>query len=89
LITAFQVFFCLEEPIPKERANKVLAKLDAVLNPGGILMVYTSDNPLEEILTPEKYEPINVFFREHNKDPRPAGSKKQYWNGYYRKRFKL
>lgn len=79
LVTALQVFFCMEEPIPRDRMIANLKKIDAHLNPGGVLMLYTCDHDPTEILGSD-YEPLNVWIREHNKN------NKTYWNGYYRKR---
>jgi len=79
LVTALMVFFCMEEPIPKDRFVNCLKKIDRHLNDGGVLMIYTSDYDPKEVLG-DNYEDLNCWVREHNKN------KKQYWNGYYRKK---
>ncbi len=79
LVTALMVFFCMEQPIPKDTFKDTLAKLNKHINPGGVLMIYTSDYDPKEVLG-DDYNDIKVFMREHNKN------KKQYFNGYYRKR---
>jgi SAM-dependent methyltransferase len=79
LVTALMVFFCMEEPIPKDRFVSCLKKIDRHLNDGGVLMIYTADYDPKEVLG-DNYEDLNVWMREHNKN------KKQYWNGYYRKK---
>lgn len=79
LVTALMVFFCMEEPIPKDRFVACLKKIDRHLNIGGVLMIYTSDYDPKEILG-DNYEDLNVWMREHNVN------KKQYYNGYYRKK---
>lgn len=79
LVTALMVFFCMEEPIPKDRFVTCLKKIDRHLNIGGVLMIYTSDYDPKEILG-DNYEDLNVWMREHNVN------KKQYYNGYYRKK---
>lgn len=81
LITALQVFFCLDTKLPKDRWERNLRKIDRHLNPGGVVIVYTSEYPLEEIFSPDKYEPLNVYTREHNKKPGSC-----YYNGYFRKK---
>lgn len=81
VITALQVMFCLETPIPKKRWLKAMEKLDRHIAPGGVIAIYTSEYPIEEVLTPDKYETIHAWVREHNKK---AGS--QYFNGYYRRK---
>ncbi len=79
LVTALMVFFCMEEPIPKDRFVSCLKKIDRHLNVGGVLMIYTSDYDPKEILG-DNYEDLNIWMREHNVN------KKQYYNGYYRKK---
>lgn len=80
LITCFMVLFVLEQPLLKDRWRATLEKLDKHLKPGGIVMIYTSDHDPAEVLA-GKYEPLNVWCREHNKKP---GS--NYFNGYYLKK---
>ncbi len=80
LCLCLMVFFCMEFPVPYERFEETLQKLNKYINEDGLLMIYTSDhNPswVPEIV--QEYEPVNVFIREHNKN------KKEYYNGYYRK----
>jgi len=81
VITALQVLFCLETPIPKKRWLSVVQKLDNHIAPGGVIAIYTSEYPLDEVFTTDKYEVISSWVREHNKKP---GS--QYYNGYYRRK---
>lgn len=80
LITCFMVLFGLEVPVPKDRWLSVMEKLDKHAAPNAVVMCYTSEFPLEEVFTAEKYEPLNVYTRIHNKNG------KEYYNGYYRKR---
>lgn len=79
VVTALQVFFCMEKPIPPDRWTKTLRSIDPHLNAGGILMIYTSDYDPAVVLG-DNYEPVNAWVREHNKN------KKLYFNGYYRKK---
>jgi 2-polyprenyl-3-methyl-5-hydroxy-6-metoxy-1,4-benzoquinol methylase len=82
VITMLQVAFCLEFEIPKERWLKVMKKVEPHVAPGGIICVYTSDHPLEEVFAADKYEPLNVWVRKHNRKP----DGKDYYNGYFRRR---
>lgn len=80
VVLCLMVFFCMESPLPYERFEKALKKLNKYINEDGLLIIYTSDhNPswVPEIVT--EYNPINVFVRKHNKN------NKEYYNGYYRK----
>lgn len=79
LVTALMVFFCMEQPIPKDSFRDILTKLNKHINPGGVLMIYTSDYDPKDVLGKD-YNDIKVWMREHNRN------KKQYFNGYYRKR---
>lgn len=81
IMTVCMVLFLLEKPIPKDRWIATINKLDKHINPGGIIMIFTSDYDPEEILTADKYEAINVWQREHNKKKDSA-----YFNGYYRRK---
>jgi 2-polyprenyl-3-methyl-5-hydroxy-6-metoxy-1,4-benzoquinol methylase len=83
IITCLMVLFCLEVPVPKDRWEKALRTIDRHLNEDGVVVIYTSQYDPAEILTNDKYEALNVFTRIHNRDG------KEYFNGYYRKRFKL
>ncbi len=82
LITCFQVLFCLEIELPKNRWLKAMEKIDRHTAPGGLVMIYTSDFDPAEVLTADKYEPVNVWLRKHNKKP----NGKDYFNGYYRRK---
>ena len=81
VITCLQVLFSLEKPLPKDRWESAIREIDAHLNDNGVVLIYTSEFDPAEILTADKYEPLNVWMREHNKK---KGS--QYFNGYYRKK---
>jgi 2-polyprenyl-3-methyl-5-hydroxy-6-metoxy-1,4-benzoquinol methylase len=81
VITCLQTLFCLEKPVEKDRWGKVVKKLDEHINRNGYIFIYTSEFDPAEILTPDKYEAVNVWTREHNKKPGSC-----YFNGYYRRR---
>lgn len=78
LVLALMVFFCMEEPIPKDRFISSLLKIDQHLNNDGVLIIYTSDYDPKEILG-DSYTNLKVWMREHNKN------NKLYFNGYYQK----
>ena len=79
IILALMVFFCIEEPIPKDRFSDNLKKIDKHLDHGGVLMIYTSDHDPIEVLG-DAYDSVHVWMREHNKN------QKKYYNGYYKKK---
>lgn len=79
IILCLMVLFCMETPVPKDTWTNVLKKLDKHLNYNGLLMIYTSDYDPKEVLG-NAYSDVNVWTHEHNK------CKKQYFDGYYRKR---
>lgn len=80
LALCLMVFFSLDQPVPFERMSANLKKIDRHLNQDALLMIYTSDHDpvlVEEI---SKYEPVNVWKHQHNKN------QKEYFDGYYRKK---
>ena len=80
LCLALMVFFGLEKPIDYNPFKKALGTIHRHLNPGGVLVIYTSDyNPIS---VPEiaQYKQLHIWKRIHNKN------KKEYYNGYYAKR---
>lgn len=80
LALCLMVFFCLEQPVPLERVTANLKKIDKHLNQDALLMVYTSDHDPALIEEIGKYEPVNVWKHQHNKN------QKEYFDGYYRKK---
>lgn len=80
LITCLMVLFCLEQKIPRERWEGAVKKLSNHINEDGLLIIFTSDYDPMEVLG-DDYETLNSFMRIHNKNG------KEYFNGYYRKRF--
>lgn len=82
IIFCLMVLFCLEKPIDKERFTKTLTQLDAHLNPSGLLVLYTLEYDPLEILTPDRYEQLNVWTRKHNRFP----DGKDFHNAYLRKK---
>lgn len=81
IITCLMVLFSLESPVPRDRWEFFLNKVDKHLNEGGVLVVYTSDYDfasLPDVFS--KYEVIRSWKRTHPKN------KKEYWCGYYRKK---
>lgn len=83
VVMACMVFFALEKPIDYGLFAKILRQVHRHVNPGGVLMIYTSDYDPASIPEIAQYKPINVWQRIHNKN------NKEYYNGYYRKRSDL
>jgi SAM-dependent methyltransferase len=83
VVLALMVFFMMEKPIEYDKFAKILRQVHRHVNPGGVLMVYTSDHDPASIPEIAQYTPLNVWKRIHNKN------NKEYYNGYYRKRSDL
>ncbi len=83
VVLALMVFFMMEKPIEYEKFAKILRQVHRHVNPGGVLMIYTSDHDPASIPEIAQYDPLNVWKRIHNKNS------KEYYNGYYRKRSDL
>jgi hypothetical protein len=82
IITALMTFFVLECPLPKDRWTKALVELEKHVSINGIICIYTSDYDPAEVLIEDRYEPVNIWTRKHNKVP----NGKDYYNGYYKKK---
>lgn len=80
LCTCLMVLFMMETPIPKDRMEATLRQIDRHLNPGAVLVLYTTEYPFEETSVYAGYETIRSWPREHNRNG------KTYYNGYFRKK---
>jgi SAM-dependent methyltransferase len=78
VVTALNVFFCLEKPIPKDIWTKTLEEVASYVTPGGILMIFKSDYDPAEFLG-DGWKPENVWVHKHNRN------NKDYFCGYYKK----
>lgn len=82
VVTALNVFFCLENPIPKEQWKKTLEEVSGYVAPSGVLLIFKSDyDPMEVLSTDFKAE--NCWNHTHNRN------NKDYFCGYFRKKRKL
>jgi SAM-dependent methyltransferase len=82
VVTALNVFFCLDKPIPKEQWKKTLEEVIQYVAPGGVLMIFKSDHDPMEVLGDE-FKAENVWNHTHNRN------NKDYFCGYYRKKRKF
>ncbi len=82
VVTALNVFFCLEKPIPKEQWTKTLNEVAGYVAPNGILMIFKSDYDPLEVLAAD-FKPQNVWNHTHNRN------NKDYFCGYYRRKRKF
>lgn len=84
VITALNVFFCLEKAIPKDQWTKILTEVESHVAPSGIIMIFKSDYDPKELLG-DKYKDLNTWKHLHNRND------KEYFCGYYQKKrsFKL
>lgn len=82
VVTALNVFFCLEKPIPKEQWVKTLNEVTGYVAPNGILMIFKSDYDPMEMLNAD-FRAVNVWNHTHNRN------NKDYFCGYYRKKRKF
>lgn len=81
IATCLMVLFSLENPVPRERWNEAVRRVDSRLNPGGLWVIYTSDYDIrEETEVFEKYTPVREWKRTHQRNS------KQYFCGYYLKK---
>lgn len=76
---ALMVFFQMDAPIKFVPWDKCLCEIDAHLNVGGVLMLYTSEFNFMQSSPAENYELIREWTRQHNRN------EKEYFCGYYRK----
>jgi len=81
VVTALNVFFCLEKPTPKDQWKKTLEEVANYVAPGGVLMIFKSDHDPAEALNDFKAE--NTWNHTHNRN------NKEYFCGYYRKKRKF
>jgi trans-aconitate methyltransferase len=79
LCTCLMVLFSLESPIPRERWEATIREIDAHLNPGAVLALYTSEYPFSDSPIASCYESIRAWKRVHDRNQR------QYHCGYFRK----
>lgn len=82
VVTALNVFFCLDKPIPKENWTKTLEEVAGYVAPGGVLMIFKSDYDPMDTLGTLGFTADNTWLHEHNRN------KKNYFCGYYRKKVK-
>lgn len=80
VVTALNVFFCLEKPIPKDGWTKTLEEAASYVAPGGVLMIFKSDYDPMELLTKLNFRAENTWMHTHNRN------NKNYFCGYYRKK---
>jgi 2-polyprenyl-3-methyl-5-hydroxy-6-metoxy-1,4-benzoquinol methylase len=83
VVTALNVFFCLDKPIPKEKWKKTLEEVAGYVAPGGVLMIFKSDYDPNEVLTGLDFKPENIWSHTHNRN------NKEYFCGYYCKKSKF
>ncbi len=76
---ALMVFFQMDSPIKYGPWDKCLCEIDAHLNVGGLLMLYTSEFNFMQSSPADNYEIIREWTRQHNRN------EKEYFCGYYRK----
>lgn len=79
VVTALNVFFCLDKPIPKENWIKTLEEVAGYVAPGGVLMIFKSDYDPMDVLAKLNFKAENVWNHTHNRN------NKDYFCGYYRK----
>lgn len=82
VVTALNVFFCLDKPIPKDNWKKTLEEVAGYVAPGGVLMIFKSDYNPEEVLGGLEFKAENIWNHTHNRN------NKDYFCGYYRKKSK-
>jgi 2-polyprenyl-3-methyl-5-hydroxy-6-metoxy-1,4-benzoquinol methylase len=76
---ALMVFFQMDAPIKYLPWHRCLCDIDAHLNVGGLLMLYTSEFNFMQAAPAENYEIVREWTRKHNRN------EKEYFCGYYRK----
>lgn len=81
IVTALNVFFCLEKPIEKEQWTKTLKEVSEHVTVGGYLMIFKSDYDPAEVLAKD-FKPENTWIHVHNRN------NKEYFCGYYRRKLK-
>lgn len=80
VVTALNVFFCLDKPIPKDQWQKTLEEVAGYVAPGGMLMIFKSDYDPIDILKRLEFKAENIWNHTHNRN------NKDYFCGYYRKK---
>lgn len=81
LVFCLMVLFCIQKPIPKEEFIKTLTRVNNHVNSNGILTIYTAEyDPMEVPCIKEEYKRVRGWNHTHNIN------KKDYFDGYYRKR---
>lgn len=80
VVTAFNVFFCLEKPIPKEQWEKTLEEVAGYVSQGGLIMVFKSDYDPMDKLAALGFKAENTWMHTHNRN------NKDYYCGYYGKK---
>jgi SAM-dependent methyltransferase len=79
VVTALNVFFCLEKPIPKDGWTKTLEEAASYVAPGGILMIFKSAYDPMDVLGKD-FKAENTWMHKHNRN------EKDYFCGYYRRK---
>lgn len=79
LVTAFNVFFCMDTPIPMPNWKNTLSTLCDSVSPGGVVMIFRSEHDPKEVLGND-FKVLHEWLAEH---PR---NKKSYYCGYYKKK---
>lgn len=82
VVTALNVFFCLEKPTPKDQWMKTLKEVVGYVAPGGLLMIFKSDYDPMDVLG-EGFKAENTWVHTHNRN------NKDYFCGYYCKKRKF
>jgi len=82
VVTALNVFFCLEKKIPQDQWKKILEEVAGYVAPGGVLMIFKSDYDPMDVLGTLDFIGENTWLHEHNRN------KQNYFCGYYRKKAK-
>lgn len=80
VVTALNVFFCLEKPIPKDGWTKTLEEAASYVAPGGVLMIFKSDYDPMSVLSKLNFRAENTWMHKHNRN------NQDYFCGYYRKK---
>lgn len=76
---ALMVFFQMDAPIKFSPWDRCLCEIDAHMNVGGLVMLYTSEFNFMQSSPAENYEVVREWTRQHNRN------EKEYFCGYYRK----
>src|SRR6478609_549344 len=65
VITALNVFFSLQSPVPRNTWEKTLRQVSTHLAPGGVILMFKSDYNPKEVLG-NGFKDLNVWMHQHN-----------------------